>query len=67
MIISQDLTAALDVNGDKPLGRLLSWKHPEAVAEHDGRDGRDLWCIIGDMIYDITGLFTLTGCPKSSH
>jgi predicted heme/steroid binding protein len=55
---------ALSVNGNRSLGRLLTWKHPEVVSEHDGRDGRDLWCIIGNMVYDITGLFTLTGCPE---
>jgi predicted heme/steroid binding protein len=64
IIISQQLAVAPSVNGNKPLGRLLTWKHPEVVFEHDGRDGRDLWCIIGNMVYDITGSFTLTGCPK---
>ncbi|KAH6856166.1 hypothetical protein B0I37DRAFT_366715 [Chaetomium sp. MPI-CAGE-AT-0009] len=54
VIVSQELTTALDSNGDTPLGRLLTWKHPEVVSEHDGQDGRDLWCIIGNVVYDIT-------------
>ncbi|KAK3294383.1 uncharacterized protein B0H64DRAFT_400579 [Chaetomium fimeti] len=54
-IVSQELRTALDANGDKPLGKLLTWKHPEVVSEHDGRDGRDLWCTIGNVVYDITG------------
>ncbi|KAK3899445.1 hypothetical protein C8A05DRAFT_18124 [Staphylotrichum tortipilum] len=38
----------------KPHGKLLTWRHPEEVAERDGQDGRPLWCTIGHFIYDIT-------------
>jgi predicted heme/steroid binding protein len=54
-IVSQQVVDALQAKSQQPLGKLLPWKHREEVAEHDGQDGRDLWCVIGDLIYDITG------------
>jgi hypothetical protein len=46
------------LSGRKPLGKVLTWKHPEEVYEHDGQDGRELWCIVGSFIYNITGELT---------
>ena len=48
----------LRASGRKPLGKVLTWKHPEEVSEHDGQDGRELWCTVGDLVYNITGEFT---------
>jgi cytochrome b involved in lipid metabolism len=58
-VVSQQVVNALQAINQRPLGKLLTWKHPEEVAEHDGQDGRDLWCVIGDLIYDITGASVL--------
>ncbi|KAL2164868.1 hypothetical protein VTH06DRAFT_164 [Thermothelomyces fergusii] len=54
VIVSQKLVKALQANNRKPLGKLLTCKHPQEVFEHDGRDGRALWCVIGHFVYDIT-------------
>ncbi|KAK4044120.1 hypothetical protein C8A01DRAFT_31721 [Parachaetomium inaequale] len=54
VIVSRDLVEALRVSGRKPLGKLLTWKHPQEVSEHDGQDGRELWCTVGDLVYNIT-------------
>ena len=51
-IVSPNL--AERVQQDERLGKLLSWRHAEEVAERDGQDGRRLWCTIGHFIYDIT-------------
>jgi hypothetical protein len=56
-IVSKQVVEALKARSQHPLGKLLTWKRPEEVAEHDGQDGRDLWCVIGNLVYDITGKF----------
>lgn len=50
------LLTAIDEQG-QILGKLLMWKHLQEVSERDGQDGRDLWCVIGNFIYDITSAF----------
>lgn len=54
-IVSREIIESLQAKGQEPLGKLLTWKHPEEVLEHDGRDGRDWWCVVGNSVYDITG------------
>jgi hypothetical protein len=53
-INSQQTVDLLKAKGRQPLGKLLKWKHPEDVAERDGQDGRELWCVVGQFIYNIT-------------
>jgi hypothetical protein len=53
-INSQKTVDFLKAKGRRPLGKLLKWKHHEEVAERDGQDGRDLWCVVGQFIYNIT-------------
>lgn len=39
-----------------PLGEVIVPRQPCEVAERDGRDGRDLWCQIGNWVYDLTSM-----------
>ncbi|KAK4460909.1 hypothetical protein QBC42DRAFT_298198 [Cladorrhinum samala] len=43
-----------------PLGELMVPRLACEVAERDGRDGRDLWCQIGNWVYDLTDVSSLT-------
>lgn len=54
-IVSQKIVDALDAEGHRPYGKLLTWKHEQEVSEHDGQDGRGMWCVVGNFVYDITG------------
>ncbi|KAK3307400.1 uncharacterized protein B0T15DRAFT_177191 [Chaetomium strumarium] len=54
VIVSSEIIAAIQADDQRPLGKLLTWRHLQEVHEHDGKDGRDLWCVIGQFIYDIT-------------
>ena len=53
-IVSQKLLDVLRANTRWPVGKLLTWKHPQEVAEHDGLDGRSLWHAIGNSVYNLT-------------
>lgn len=48
---------AIQAEKYKPLGKLLTWKHSHEVLERDGQHGRDLWCVVGHFVYDLTGEF----------
>ncbi|KAK4233559.1 hypothetical protein C8A03DRAFT_19390 [Achaetomium macrosporum] len=54
MIVFREIMDAIRAQGQRPLGKLLTWRHLQEVHEHDGQDGRALWCVIGQFIYDIT-------------
>ncbi len=53
-IVSQKLLEVLRANRRWPVGKLLIWKHPQDVAEHDGLDGRNLWHVIGNFVFNLT-------------
>ncbi|KAK4096089.1 hypothetical protein N658DRAFT_459306 [Parathielavia hyrcaniae] len=53
-IVSERVVEALKAKSQKPLGKVLTWRRPEEISEHDGQDGRNLWCVIGNIVYDIT-------------
>lgn len=57
-ISRQEMLDLLHSKGRRPLGKLLKSKHREEVAERDGRDGRELWCAVGQFVYNITGGFS---------
>ncbi|KAK4159821.1 hypothetical protein QBC43DRAFT_221119 [Cladorrhinum sp. PSN259] len=40
-------------NAISPVGKLVMARHIQEVAERDGVDGRELWCVIGHWIYNL--------------
>ena len=66
VILFERVLKAIRNQGHEPVGKLLVRTHIEEVVENDGNNGRDLWCIVGRMVYDITGTFVpYEGSPAS--
>ncbi|KAK4228569.1 hypothetical protein QBC38DRAFT_361549, partial [Podospora fimiseda] len=38
----------------QPVGKLIVARHIQEVAERDGADRRELWCVLGHWIYNLT-------------